>query len=94
MEQDSWKCKYYAPVIEEPVVHAGGVEEVKAGQPSHHVTRDEVPKADHTTLAPILLLIRALARPEHSTSFSFQPFVHIISVATFYQPTRLARFEL
>ena len=96
MEQEIWKCKYkyYAPVIEEPVVHAGGVEEVKAGQPSHHVTRDEVPKADHTTLAPILLLVWALARPEHSTSFSVLTYVHSMSAATFYQPTRLARFEL
>ena len=96
MEQEIWKCKYkyYAPVIEEPVVHAGGVEEVEAGQPSHHVTRDEVPEANHTALAPILLLIWALARPENSTSFSFLPYVHNMSGATFYQPIRLAQFEL
>ena len=66
MEQEIWKCKnkQYAPVIEEPVVHAGGVEEVEASQPPHHVTRDEVPETDHTTLASILLLIGALTRPE------------------------------
>ena len=72
MEQEIWKCKYkqYAPVIEEPVVHAGGVKEVKAGQPPHHVTRDEVAEADHTTLASVLLLIGALTRPEDRESVS------------------------
>ena len=37
-----------APVIEQPVVNTGGVEEVEAGQAPDHVTREEVPETDHT----------------------------------------------
>ena len=56
----------YAPVIEQPVVNTGGVEQVEAGQSSDHVTREEVPEADHTVLAPVLHQARALTRSEYS----------------------------
>ena len=61
----------YAPVIEQPVVNTGGVEQVEAGQPSDHVTREEVPEADHTVLAPVLHKASPLTRSEeHIKSIS------------------------
>ena len=51
------------PVIEEPVVHAGGVEEVEAGQAPDHVAGEEVPEADHAVLAPVLHWAVPLTRP-------------------------------
>lgn len=63
------RCKYAgpdAPVIEEPVVHAGGVEEVEAGQAPHHVPRQEVPQADHAALAAVLHQATSLTRSEYN----------------------------
>ena len=55
-----------APVIEEPVVNTGGVEQVEAGQSPDHVTREEVPETDHAVLTPILHQAGALTRSEYS----------------------------
>ena len=56
----------YAPVIEQPVVNTGGVEQVEAGQSSDHVTREEVPETDHAVLAPVLHQAAPLTRSEYS----------------------------
>ena len=42
------------PVGQQPAVHAGGVEEVEAGESPHHVPRQEVGQADHAVGAGLL----------------------------------------
>ena len=53
------------PVGQQPAVHAGGVEEVEAGESPHHVPRQEVRQADHAVGAG-LLHTPALARGSDS----------------------------
>ena len=54
-----------SPVGQQPAVHAGGVEEVEAGESPHHVPRQEVRQADHAVGAG-LLHTPALARGSDS----------------------------
>ena len=60
----------YAPVIEEPVVNTGGVEQVEAGQSPDHVTREEVPETDHAVLTPVLHQAAPLTRSENRAYIS------------------------